>query len=162
MYYKAKKVSSYTKEDEQSISNLLSTYFTSERVNWQDECYNKHCRKIFDHKKTNKITILPKILIINVIRYNSTNKSRNSTIIKFTNVIDLSEYLEKSCNSHLISTKYELFAITNHVGNENGGHYYSTIKIKENWYEFDDSEVRKTEIKYKSDEIYTLYYERSY
>lgn len=41
-----------------------------------------------------------------------------------------------------LSPYYDLFAISNHYGSMNGGHYTAYAKnIDENWYEFDDSGV---------------------
>ena len=57
-------------------------------------------------------------------------------------------------------TKYKLFAITNHIGNLNTEHYYSYIKINNEWYYFTDSKVIKNNPDYDSNEVYTLFYIR--
>ena len=37
--------------------------------------------------------------------------------------------------------KYELYAISNHIGTLNNGHYYSYIKKNNIWYNFNDDKV---------------------
>ena len=41
------------------------------------------------------------------------------------------------------SMKYNLYAVSNHFGNQSGGHYTAYCKnaIDSNWYNFDDSYV---------------------
>lgn len=46
---------------------------------------------------------------------------------------------------------YDLFAVVNHYGGMNGGHYTSVVQSGGSWYEYDDSLVEKiTEAKVKS------------
>lgn len=51
------------------------------------------------------------------------------------------------------TTRYQLYAVTVHKGNSpSSGHYYSLINTstnskEANWYEFNDSQVRKSSLK---------------
>ena len=57
--------------------------------------------------------------------------------------------------------KYKLFGIINHVGNLNYGHYYSYIKLENEWYEFNDSNVFKiNNLTYYSSTVCALFYEK--
>ena len=42
---------------------------------------------------------------------------------------------------------YDLYAVSNHIGGINGGHYTAFCKnqLDGNWYKFDDSNVKKLE-----------------
>ena len=56
---------------------------------------------------------------------------------------------------------YDLFGIINHSGTMNSGHYTAIIKLNKEWYEFNDSKVKKIEIKNNyilSNLVYCLYY----
>jgi ubiquitin carboxyl-terminal hydrolase 4/11/15 len=41
------------------------------------------------------------------------------------------------------STRYELYAVSNHYGGMGGGHYTAYAKNKDIWYDFNDSSVHK-------------------
>jgi len=56
---------------------------------------------------------------------------------------------------------YDLFAVVNHYGGMNGGHYTSIVQSGGSWYEYDDSLVEKiTEAKVRSSAAYILFYKR--
>lgn len=59
------------------------------------------------------------------------------------------------------STRYELYAVSNHYGGMGGGHYTAYAKNNDVWYDFNDSSVHKV----KSSEVvssaaYMLFYRR--
>jgi len=55
--------------------------------------------------------------------------------------------------------KYDLFAVVNHAGELNFGHYYSYCKIKDDWLCFNDSNVYSVlEKNVCSDNNYLLFY----
>ena len=58
-------------------------------------------------------------------------------------------------------TKYNLFAISNHSGSLDFGHYYAQCKIENYWYELNDSKVTKlSELQMESSHVYALFYEK--
>ena len=75
-------------------------------------------------------------------------------IINFDNTLDLKyKYL---CRW---STKYELYAVNECIGkSSNSGHYYSYIKIKDCWYNFNDNSVTKRTPSFNSEYVVGLYY----
>ena len=57
--------------------------------------------------------------------------------------------------------KYDLFAVVNHFGSMQGGHYTAVVKAKGNWFEYNDSSVTKvSESKVRSASAYILFYKR--
>ena len=106
-----------------------------------------------------KIALLPNILIISLQRINPKNGMKNEALVKFYEGIDFSEIIDTEIQ-RTNSTKYNLFAISNHIGSINSGHYYSQIKIGNNWYCFEDSKVYKIgpQIDMNTKEVYTLFY----
>ena len=55
----------------------------------------------------------------------------------------MSEFLDHDCGFDM-QPFYDLYAVVNHIGNIESGHYFSYIKFhqRENWYEFNDSSVK--------------------
>lgn len=120
---------------------------------------NKKCLKIVERK----ICKLPDILIITIIR-KLIGKNFSSYKLFIPEEIDLDKYIDKD----LIKgnkTFYNLFAINNKIGKSHlCGHYFSDIKIKEQWFEFDDKYV--SEFKFNSNKPSTsvigLFYIKNY
>ena len=106
-----------------------------------------------------KIANLPYILIISLQRIDPKYGTKNEASVKFYEGLDLKEIIDPETQRADL-TKYDLFAISNHIGNINTGHYYSHIKIGQTWYCFEDSKVYKIgpQIDMNTKEVYTLFY----
>lgn len=61
-----------------------------------------------------------------------------------------------------LSPYYDLFAISNHYGSLNGGHYTAYAKnINDKWYDFNDSSVSsQSSVNLVSGASYLLFYRR--
>lgn len=135
-------------------SNLyeLLDDFTSPEILKDDNHWN--CNKCEKNKETNKkiyIWETPSILIIQL------KKFKNKVNIDFPiDNLDISKYSSKNNKN----TKYNLYAICNHSGNMNNGHYYSYCKRGYDWYDFDDENVSKINdiSKLNSKDSYLLFY----
>ena len=71
------------------------------------------------------------------------------------------DFVDKECMNDCINAKYQLYAILNHSGNLNEGHFYSFIKVSdvEKWLEFNDGYVKDKNldlIDYEN--VYSLFY----
>ena len=57
--------------------------------------------------------------------------------------LDIKDFVKTDCEAEGISTVYDLYAVTNHFGSLNGGHYtaYGKNDVDGNWYNFNDSSV---------------------
>ena len=65
------------------------------------------------------------------------------------------------CDVEGISTKYDLYGVTNHFGSLHGGHYTAFGKNDGSWYHFNDSSVSKAlESEVVSSAAYILFYRR--
>jgi len=77
--------------------------------------------------------------------------------------LDLKQYLDDDLiNNKNMSYKYRVFALINHDGNEEKGHYYSYINIDNDFYQFNDLIVKK-EIEsdlLDNNHSYIIYYEK--
>ena len=105
---------------------------------------------------------MPKILIICLTRFkrNRLNFDKNSTFISYpVNNFSFENYV---VSPELSKSKYDLFGIIEHFGGTEGGHYKAICKnIDNNWYLYDDENVKPV----KEDDIvnqagYVLFYRR--
>jgi hypothetical protein len=76
--------------------------------------------------------------------------------------LDIKQFVKTNCELKGISTKYDLYAVVNHYGSLNGGHYTSMGKnIDGKWYNFNDASVSELSRKrIQSDAAYVLFYRR--
>jgi ubiquitin C-terminal hydrolase len=123
------------------------------------DCFDKHCESEllqgenawFNEKENKKHDVnkkllfwsLPNIMIIDIKRFitSMTGKSKkNQQFIDIPiNNVDFSKYVEGYGKEGYI---YDLYAICNHHGQIDGGHYSATIKnANGKWYNFNDTQV---------------------
>ena len=123
------------------IRELLRNHFKPEIIDFESKCEN--CQKVQQHKKELKITRPPEILILSLQRIDMT-KNKNECLVTFPPILDMSEFIDKDCGFDK-QPLYNLFAIVNHLGSIDFGHYHSYIKFKdsEDFYDFNDSTVTK-------------------
>ena len=82
---------------------------------------------------------LPTILVIDIKRFNASNR-KNQILIDFPlNNLDLSKYV---IGYNKESYVYDLYGVCNHSGNVLGGHYTSYVKnANGKWFHFNDTSV---------------------
>ena len=120
----------------------------------------KNCsKKSMINKK--KFTQLPEILILSLQRLNERTNKKNTIQIQFEEKLKMKHFIDRKCND----TKnyyYYLYAIANHSGTIDYGHYYAYIKIISDWYEFNDAKVVKLKkIEHISSDAYIFFYRRN-
>jgi ubiquitin carboxyl-terminal hydrolase 8 len=110
--------------------------------------------------KRNTFWSLPNILVIDLKRYNNSNR-KNQQLIDFPlENLDLSPFVTGYKKDEY---KYDLYGVCNHSGNVLGGHYTSYVKTKKNnWYLFNDTLVTKvtTPQSIVSPKAYCLFYRK--
>ena len=103
----------------------------------------KNVKKKRYHIKTVKFTQPPNILILSLQRIDCKTKRKNDCMVEFSEELNIKQYIDEECG-HGNEYKYLLYAIENHSGSINFGHYYAYNKLNDTtWYEFNDSKVRK-------------------
>jgi len=82
---------------------------------------------------------LPTILVIDIKRFNASNR-KNQILIDFPlNNLDLSKYV---IGYNKESYVYDLYGVCNHSGSALGGHYTSFVKnANDKWYHYNDTNV---------------------
>jgi len=82
-----------------------------------------------------KMVYCPTILVISLKRWIDCKKKHKSKI-ELDPILDMSRYSNEKAN-------YELFGVINHEGNLYGGHYFSFIKGDNQWFMFNDNQIKK-------------------
>ena len=139
-----------------TLNELLKLYFETEYIDFDVNC--EKCQNKAKHKKEIKITRTPEILILSLQRIDE-NKKKLKYLVNFEENLDISEFVDKDCG-YARECKYQLFAVINHSGGINSGHYYTYLKIeKKDWFGFNDSIVKKIkDISDSSEFAYALFY----
>ena len=122
-----------------------------------------YCKKNIPAKNKLEIYTAPKILIIQLKRFQNKQKINTDIIFPLTD-LDISKYVILP-EPHKNSLKYDLFAVSNHYGTLNFGHYdaYCLNYINKSWYYFNDKEVKlihknEEEEKIITSHAYVLFY----
>ena len=133
-------------ENTQSIDimNLLRNNFKPEIIDFESKC--KKCQKVSKHQKVTKISRPPNILILSLQRVDEKTQNKNECVVTFPYILDLKEFIDPDCG-HSNENRYNLYAVINHQGSMDCGHYYSYIRFhgQKHWYLFNDSSVKKVE-----------------
>lgn len=116
--------------------------YTKEELLTGNEQYDHEGEKI-DAFREIKFWSFPKVLVIDLKRFNA-NGRKNNKLINFP-LEDLT--LVKYCLGYNKDTYiYDLFGICNHSGGTLGGHYTAYVKnANGNWYHYNDTSVKKVE-----------------
>lgn len=101
---------------------------------------------------------LPQILIVQLKRF-ANRFVKNECDVRIESELDVSNYCLSSDNTR---ARYKLFAIGNHEGSFNFGHYFADCKSSDNeWRRFNDSHVsRVSENDWDGRKAYVLFYYR--
>ena len=139
-----------------TLNELLKLYFEKEYIDFDTNC--EKCKNKTKHKKEIKISRPPEILILSLQRIDE-NKKKLGYSVNFEENLDISEFIDKDCG-YARDCKYQLFAVINHSGSINSGHYYSYLKLEQkDWFEFNDSIVKNIkDISGSSESAYALFY----
>jgi ubiquitin C-terminal hydrolase len=126
------------------IMNLLRNNFKPEEIDFEPKC--QKCQKVLKHKKATKISRPPNILILSLQRVDEKTQNKNECVVTFPYILDIKEFIDPACG-HIKENKYNLYAVINHQGSMDCGHYYSYIRFhgQKAWYLFNDSSVKKVE-----------------
>jgi ubiquitin carboxyl-terminal hydrolase 8 len=118
--------------NECSLEQCIQHYILPEELSGENAWYNEKTNEKEDVIKKINFWSFPNILIISLKRFTNEHK----TLVRFPLTdFDLNNYIsEYKCEDSI----YDLYAVANHFGNIDGGHYTALVKIKEQWIHFDD------------------------
>lgn len=164
-----------------ALESCLEYFSEPEKLEDDNEWYCRICK---EHQKATKqlnIFTLPNTLIFHLKRFKTAanqsrwtrSESKISDLIKFPltgldlskvalNAVSPKELKEQGADAKT-EAKYNLYAVINHYGTLNSGHYTAFAKnhITGKWYLYDDSKVSEAEEQeVVSNAAYLLFYQR--
>lgn len=152
----------------QSIEDCINIYLQEETLTGMNQWYCSKCKEHRDATKKTDLWILPPVLIVHLKRfkYDETGQvgSKNEQPIEYPVAgWDLKSRVK---SRGAIYPKYDLYAVSNHMGGLGGGHYTALAlnRFDDVWYEFNDSRYRSVDESIHQDHhttAYVLFYNRS-
>lgn len=145
-----------------SLSRCLDEFVREEVLDDADSWRCPRCKRNRRASKKLSISRVPPILLIQLKRFSASGELSNKidSFVDFpvSSELDLWRFLSPGLKSSISESakggqikrpphKYRLYAVSNHFGGLNGGHYTAFVKNELNnpkaWFEYDDSRVRK-------------------
>jgi ubiquitin carboxyl-terminal hydrolase 8 len=123
-----------------NIYDCFDTFTEVETLDGDNMWYNDKTKQKEAINKKTCFWKLPKILIVDIKRYDMNNLKKQNNI-DIPHIIELSKYVigYKSGDN-----TYELYGVCNHGGVTQGGHYTANIKnANGKWYNYNDTYVRE-------------------
>ncbi|KAJ8249375.1 hypothetical protein GJAV_G00234100 [Gymnothorax javanicus] len=126
-----------------SLQDCLKLFSKEEKLTDNNRVFCRHCKALRDCTKKLEIWKVPPILLVHLKRfsYEGRWKQKLQTSVDFPlENLDLGQYV---IGPKLGLKRYHLFAVSNHYGGLDGGHYTAYCKnaAKQRWFKFDDHEV---------------------
>uniref|UniRef100_A0A8C1IQ05 USP domain-containing protein n=1 Tax=Cyprinus carpio TaxID=7962 RepID=A0A8C1IQ05_CYPCA len=140
------------------MQKCFDSYFAPIIMCGEDqEVYCKSCEMMMKTKIISSLQEVPSVLVLHLERF----EFDYDTMCYVKNYSSVQIPLQLSVKEEAgVNHTYDLYAIVNHSGSLNGGHYYADIKDENGWYRFDDSVVYRLEMYIPSDEAYLLLYKK--
>ncbi|CAJ0602458.1 unnamed protein product [Cylicocyclus nassatus] len=149
------------------LMECVDLFTRQEQLGEEDSWYCPKCKKHERASKKLDLWSLPQILIIHLKRFQYSKWHRDKIDIPVVIPVKGLELNSKLANEKHEHVKYDLIAMSHHVGGLGGGHYTASAlnKTTGKWYDFNDSCV--SEIAPPSDPItgrtpYMLVYRRQH
>jgi len=151
------KTNSISKFDSNSLYGCLEKFTSSERLIGSNQIFCTKCQKKEDSLKSIFIKVLPEVFILQLKRFKiqgNFKRVKNTKLIKFDYELHLSSQDQSE-------VAYDLYAILNHMGNMEKGHYTAFCSNGSIWLELDDSRVKEVDKNNVVTEFaYVLFYKR--
>jgi len=142
-----------------NIYDCLNLYTTYEKLDGDNKWYHEEKKEYIECYKQIKLWTSPKILIVVFKRFDNEGNKNNAIIDFPLENLTLSDY---SVGYSPHKNKYNLLAISNHIGSLTSGHYYAYCRNEnKKWYEYNDRTVREiSKEQLISPTAYCLFYEK--
>ena len=147
------------------LNDCLKFFCEEELLNKENMWYCNKCKKHNKAKKQIKLYKMPKYLIIQLKKFenkanffNYINGKKKEIFINYPiNNLNLSDFIE---NEKQKKFRYDLYAVIQHHGTINEGHYTAICNINDNWVLYNDSKLYRTDNPVTND-AYILFYKRN-
>ncbi|ELP95156.1 hypothetical protein EIN_429020 [Entamoeba invadens IP1] len=158
--------SPYTKQEQTKVTltQLLETFQEEESLNNENKALCTKCKEVQPSHKKIELYKTSEVFVIHLKRFLEANGNlteKVTTLVEFpVNDLDLRKYVK--CYDQKTLPIYSLCAICNHSGSINFGHYTTSAKVGNKWYNFNDSitSEEKNENDLVTANAYVLYYIR--
>lgn len=139
-----------------TLDECLDLFCETETLSGDNQWYCSHCAKHVNATKKFDLWMLPPILIIHLKRFNYRGDKIETPI-----AYPIENWNLKS-KSGGVSRSFDLYAVSNHSGGLNGGHYTAMVKNRfdDTWYEMNDSSARRVSSGQANPKAYCLFYNR--
>jgi ubiquitin carboxyl-terminal hydrolase 2/21 len=118
-----------------TLNDCLELFSKEEELDDDNKYKCDKCSSITNAHKMSEIWKAPNTLIICLKRFNKKGLKINTNVS-----FPLENYTLNTVNNE--KNVYDLYAVCNHVGDLNGGHYFSYVKQDGNWYEINDGLIK--------------------
>ncbi|XP_055926953.1 ubiquitin carboxyl-terminal hydrolase 31-like [Argiope bruennichi] len=179
--------------DDITLKECFDLYFNEERLESEDAWVCAYCHHRLPCVKSLSLWTIPDVFIVHLKRFrqSASQRLKMTTFVNFPfSGLDMSPYIttrnqnvQQMHNnssslafwspwkrpryrpySRLEDNVYELYAVCNHHGSMQGGHYtaYCRNPVNGHWYHFDDTKVQEVQAsEVISADAYILFYQRS-
>ena len=140
-----------------TMDECIKDAFASETL---DDYFCESCGTKRKAVITNHISRLPSTVILVLKRFGNDGRKKRGCIPWNLDAIDFKEHMAFHRNpfDKSLDTLYETYAVIEHHGGTNAGHYIMFAKQNDVWFEYDDSEVKlTTPERVVSDDSYILF-----
>ena len=127
-----------------TLYNCLDNYCFEEVLKGEDLYNCRNCKTKVQATKILKLWTVPKVLIIQLKRFNQ-QLQKNNTHIEFPKLLNMTKYITHpvahDSDGNVGLQMYDIIGVIEHSGTLSGGHYVAKCKINETWKLFNDANV---------------------
>jgi ubiquitin C-terminal hydrolase len=149
-----------TEKDNSTIYDSFNLFTKKHKLEGDNQWKYENDGNYYDATQHIQIWKFPDILILHLKRFNNEGYKINKMVEFPLYNLDLQKY----CNGYNSEESiFDLYAICNHIGIPNMGHYFSYCKNFNNnkWYNFDDNSISEMdEDDIKTENAYCLFYKK--
>lgn len=160
-------------EERYGIDLCLKQFSEEEHLDENNTWYCSNCKLHVQAFKKLDLFRMPIILILHLKRFNNTNRWIRSKVDSYVHyphkqgeLLNMTPYILPDGLMYMkeqtpdYEPVYELIAVNCHTGNLSGGHYFAYVKLRDKWYNFNDSFVTKVdESEVNTKNAYLLFYQ---
>jgi len=146
-----------------SVQDLIKSYLEPEHLIGDNQYHCNNCKGLRNAVKTIQIKTAPKHLVITLLRFKYIASNRRK--VKLLRNIDCPRIIDLPVGDGQV--RYHLYCVVVHFGQTSeGGHYYTLVRDKEEWYKVSDEEVETMSVNWDQEEKrrwdtpYMLFYQR--